>query len=360
MTAASMRRARELRLAVATGAVGGILLGCREGLMTFAGNSFANAEQYAPAYVIVPIAVWFMLGPLLLIPVALLAPLLGAGDVRRYAGALAGVGTALALLPSVEQGIAEMHATGAAPRLAVVALLVAAVAALALGAALVVRGAAAAYAARSRRAARWACLAATAVGGIACAWTARFMIVSTRPPAAAATVAASSRVLPPGSPNLLLISIDTLRADALGAYGAYGVRPAVARSARRRRGHLRERDHSGAVDAARRRLGDDGPRSATSRRRRGHESPRSARTRAARRELAPTLAGTLAAGGWRTQAIVTNPYLLSTSGLAAGSRALRQSDLPLRGGARRARECRTVAAEPSPPRPGALVIAVAR
>ncbi len=292
--------------------------------MTFAGNSFANAEQYAPAYVIVPIAVWFMLGPLLLIPVALLAPLLGAGDVRRYAGALAGVGTALALLPSVEQGIAEMHATGAAPRLAVVALLVAAVAALALGAALVVRGAAAAYAARSRRAARWACLAATAVGGIACAWTARFMIVSTRPPAAAATALASSRVLPPGSPNVLLISIDTLRADELGAYGsragntphldrlaADGVTVANAISpapwtlpalASVMTGLYPRHHGAGAITNRRDPLG-----------------------RSALADGVPTLAEGFAAAGYRTLAVVTNPYLMAGSGLGRGYRITKTS-----------------------------------
>ena len=51
-----MTPARELRLAVGIGLLGGVLLGAREGVVTLAANAFAEADRYAMAY-LMPIRV---------------------------------------------------------------------------------------------------------------------------------------------------------------------------------------------------------------------------------------------------------------------------------------------------------------
>jgi len=120
-------------------------------------------------------------------------------------------------------------------------------------------------------------------------------------------------VAPPGStgrPDVLLITIDTLRADHVGAYGAGGdVTPAI--DALARSGTVFER----AIAAASRTV----PAHATmmtSRRTRGHSVGH--RNGDTRLEGLPTLAGIFRDAGYRTGAFVGNILLTHTTGLDQG------------------------------------------
>src|SRR5262249_39817406 len=109
------RGPRTARLALAVGMVGGVLLGVREGVATFASNAFADPAQHGVAYLVVPVAIWFVLGPVILLPVAAIGRLAGRSGVPFLAAALAAIGVALATLPSVESGLERARAVGAPP-----------------------------------------------------------------------------------------------------------------------------------------------------------------------------------------------------------------------------------------------------
>jgi arylsulfatase A-like enzyme len=131
------------------------------------------------------------------------------------------------------------------------------------------------------------------------------------------TSATAAPAPPADAPNVVLVSIDTLRADAVGAYGTAGARtPALDRLAAG--GVTFERAISPApwtLPAVASILTGLYPRH--------HAAGAIANGRdpVGRTPLAPgvdTLADAFAQRGYQTHAIVTNPYLLNRSGLSAG------------------------------------------
>jgi len=314
MTPAAQGWRRDLGVALATGMAGGVLLGTREGLATFASNAFADPQHHAIAYLVVPIAVWFFLGPLLMLPVAAVARLRGPVSATTYAAALGGIGTLLALAPWLEDGLVQMRANGVAPSRVLLSALALLTSGLAIAVALFTRAAVAWHVQRSARPFRHLVRMTALAGALACVWTGRFLVSSLGP---REVEAATSYAASAGKPNVLLISIDTLRADALGAYGSTsGGSPALDRLAAD--GVTFEQAITPApwtLPALASLVTGLYPR---------HHGAGAVTNRhdpLGRSSLAPgvqTLAETLAAEGWQTQAIVTNPYLLAQSGLAAG------------------------------------------
>ena len=311
-----MTPARELRLAVGIGLLGGVLLGAREGVVTLAANAFAEADRYAMAYLVAPVAVWCLLGPALMLGVWLVARPAGGARASTYAAALAAVGVLLALLPWVADSFTEMRATGVEPRLAVVAAVAILVGALILAAGLVVGAATARGAERWPRPFQTSLVAAGVLAVAAWGWTGHFLIGRLRPPDVSRAVATAGRAAP-GAPNVLLVSIDTLRADEVGVYGSpHGNTPALDRLAAD--GVTFEHATSTApwtLPSMASILTGLYPRH------HGAGAIANRRDPLGRAPLAadvPTLAATLRDAGYRTHAIVTNPYLLARSGLSRG------------------------------------------
>lgn len=319
---------REVVVTLATGVGCGVLLGGREGLATLASNAFANPEHHALAFVVVPIAVWSILGPVLAMLVAILARFWGGCGVAACAGALAGIGTLLGLIPWLDDALEQMHASGAKPDAGFLAVVGTVTLCASLAVALVVRAAVEAWERSSPRLLRCAAVSAAIVAVLSLGWTGRFVLARLSPPDAFASRegvaparvesgAEHARDVPVNAPNVVLISIDTLRADVLGAYGGrVGTTPALDRLAAEgvvfesaltpapwtlpalasaMTGLLPRNHGAGAITNRLDPLG-----------------------RAALDTSVTTLARTLAANGWQTQAIVTNPYLLPQFGLGAG------------------------------------------
>ena len=220
---------------------------------------------------------------------------------------------ALATLPLVEGGLAQARAVGSAPGLVVMALLALCVVVLAAAAGAVARAAGAALA----RYAAWLLPISVVVGVAALVWSGRFLAGAVMPEETTAGRTRAVSTAPPGAPNVLLVSIDTLRADALGAYGNAAARtPALDRVAAE--GVTFEQAISPApwtLPALASVMTGLYPRH------HGAGAIANRRDPLGRTPLAPgvtTLAETFARHGYRTHAIVTNPYLLARSGLAAG------------------------------------------
>jgi arylsulfatase A-like enzyme len=303
-----------VRLALAVGMVGGILLGVREGLATFAANAFADPGQHGIAYLVVPVAVWFVLGPLVLLPVAAVGRLTGRGGVPFLAAALATIGVVLATLPPVESGLAQARAVGAAPGTAMTVMLALSVVALAVAAGAVARAAGASL----TRHATYVLPLAAATGVAALVWSGRFLAAGFVPEETAGSGRpASVSPAPAGAPNVVIVSIDTLRADALGAYGNAAA-------------HTLALDRLAAEGVTFEQAISPAPWTLPALasvmtglypRHHGAGAIANRRDPLGRTPLAPgvqTLAETFAQRGYRTHAIVTNPYLLAGSGLAAG------------------------------------------
>src|SRR5262249_731103 len=275
------------------------------------------------AYLAVPILLWMALGGLLLLPVGLLRGLYASSvDTGRslplyavalgFAGGLSIAGPWVARLTGdLRQAGFEFGPAGSlAPWLRTVAL--------AGGIAAGCGAAAAWHAARTPTPLRHGTRAALLVG-VLCLWPlGRFLATDWKWPRADGAREAA----PAAEPNVVLISIDTLRADHVGSYGSpYGLTPSLDRLPTQRlvfqhtitsspspsppwtlpavgslMTGLYPRHHgAGAVTNRRDPLG-----------------------RSALPEGSWTLAGALRARGYRTHAIVTNPYLALRYGLGRG------------------------------------------
>ena len=210
-----------LRLAVCTGLVGGFVFGIREGLLAVYANAFVQPGQYFFVYLAVPILAGVVLGTLVLLPFgAAVAAVRGPSQPREhlwlYAAAIAFVGMLSVVAPWAGNTAARLQEVG----LTLTVTLQAAFWGFALilvVAVTVITGAAGAW--YGRRAEHPLCRAAFVVllVSLTLIWPiGRFLAtdwkwgqVGTAPVGGA----------PLGKPNLLLISIDTLRADHLGSYG---------------------------------------------------------------------------------------------------------------------------------------------
>jgi arylsulfatase A-like enzyme len=301
----------ELRRAGAVGLVGGSVLGMREALVTLEANAFVQPTQYLAAYVAVPILGGMLLGTLLLVPVALAVALRArpSGGVRSLPVYAAVLGTAAAFsmtAPRAAEVIMRLRAVGADVGAAafvpwVLALLLPLAAGVALGAAAAWWGerAAAPLAAAAR---------IVAVLGLVLLWpVARFVATDWK-----WSVPARGEPPAPGMPNIVLISIDTLRADHVDPT----LTPNVARL--------------GAEGVVFRHAITSAPwtlpavaslHTALSPRRHGAGAITNRRDPLGRAALSPdawTLANALEAQGYRTEAIVTNPYLALHYGLGRG------------------------------------------
>jgi arylsulfatase A-like enzyme len=210
-----------LRLALAVGVVGGLVLGAREALVVLYANAFVQAGQYFWLYAAVPVLAWLGFAVTTLALLALVCwPLRdvdkGKSQLWLYAAALAALGALSIAVPSMARITGRMREVGLTPDTGTIAALWALALIATVGAAAMTGAAADWYAARVQRPLRWA----TRVGfliALVLVWpVARFFatdwIWAGAPPASAAGE----------QPNLVLISIDTLRADHLGSYGDAG------------------------------------------------------------------------------------------------------------------------------------------
>ncbi|MBI1816229.1 MAG: sulfatase [Deltaproteobacteria bacterium] len=218
-----MRVAERLRLAGAVGVVGGLVLGAREALVAAQANAFVQPGQYLALYLSVPILAWMVLAVALLVPMALL-PL--ARTPRRafslFAVVLGFAGGLSIAWPWCNAVTDRLRDVGEAANWRVTAAVWVTALGLAGGAAAVIGAAAAWYAARVARPfhflSRCALLAALLLlwpplRFFATDWVWGVATHSSAPPL-------------PSQPNIVLISIDTLRADHLGCYGdTHGLTP---------------------------------------------------------------------------------------------------------------------------------------
>jgi arylsulfatase A-like enzyme len=304
----------ELRLACSVGLVGGALLGTRESLVTVDANAFVQPVQYLSGYLLLPILSWMLLAVLLLAPVGLALGLLSkrAGGERFlpvYSALLALAGALSIGVPAADGVAQQMRAVGAPPGAAARLAIWLVVAAMAAGAAAIAWAAAAWFSPRAARPLRWATRGALVLCLLLSWPLVRFLATDWK--WGPLPFAARSAAPPSGAPNVVLISIDTLRADRLGEptprldrLGAEGVvfrsaitsapwtLPAMASIMTGLYPH-----HHGAGEITNRRdpLG-----------------------RSALPSASWNLATALADRGWRTHAIVTNPYLALRYGLGAG------------------------------------------
>ncbi len=311
-------RSSLLRSTLAVGIIGGVVLGTREGIATFAANAFADPGQHAVSYLVVPVAVWCVLAPLALVPVAALGRLVGVGGVPFLAGALATLGVSLAVLPVLEESLAQVSAVGVVLDGWASGILVLAVSTLVVAAGVAGRATGTMLERRSVRMRRALVGGASMIGLASLGLTARLVAIEVAPAIRPLDVTeATANDARMDAPNVLLVSIDTLRADALGTYGApAGATPALDRLAAD--GVTFEHATSTApwtLPSMASILTGLYPRH------HGAGAIANRRDPLGRAPLAadvPTLAATLRDAGYRTHAIVTNPYLLARSGLSRG------------------------------------------
>lgn len=298
--------------------MGGVVLGSREALVTLEANAFVQPTQYFGAYVAVPILACMLLGVLLMVlcavAVAVLRrePCTSTLPVYMLAfGVWGGLSIAAPWIGGIGRRFAEV---GVAPSWVGWSVLTT------LGGVLIIAGAAALHAvgaSHEEHLERFLKRATPVNLGVALLllWPiGRFLTTDWKWQSAAAGV----RVAVGGdSPNVVLISVDTLRADHLGSYGSpHGLTPQLDRFATD--GVLFEnaitsspwtlpamasvltglspsRHAAGAIANRRDPLG-----------------------RAPLRAGSWTLTSALRERGYATQAIVTNPYLALHYGLGEG------------------------------------------
>jgi len=299
--------------------VGGLAFGCREAALTIEANAFIQPGHYFWVYLAVPVLGWMMLGILLLLACATVVR-----QVRRdlspraalalYVALIAFAGTLSVTTDWIATVSARLTAVGNAPSAyAETALWVVALA-IATGAALA--GSAVAASSYGRRCVSWlphVLRAVVLILVILCVPAIHFFATDWKwaiglPAARGGTASA---------PNMLLISIDTLRADHLGCYGNdRELTPHIDRLARG--GTLFEQAITSspwtlpAVASILTGLYPD---------HHGAGKITNGRTPLGRSALPAgswTLARTLRERGYRTQAIVTNPYLALQYNLGQG------------------------------------------
>jgi arylsulfatase A-like enzyme len=318
------RRGRALLVGVA-GSLTGVAMGFGEGLLVVRDNSFVQPDQYFAVYLAVPILTWMAIGAVL--GALVIAVTFG---VRRVAGrdprgielpfavgavVLAGSGWLAASWTG--NVIAELHEVGfpftASRVLVLLAAPIVASAALAAAAA----GAAFHWRAVLERHLPRAGLGLASVVATLCVWPLlRFATDDWKVSSAPAT-AVEPEPLRGEHPNVLLISIDTLRADHLGSYGSpFGLTPNL--------------DRLAAEGVALSQAVTTSPwtlpaiaslHTALLPRHHGAGWISNRRDPLGRSPLPPslwTLAGALSESGYRTGAVVTNPYLSLRYGLGAG------------------------------------------
>ncbi len=313
------RRCREeVGVALAAGLVGGFLFGARESLLGVAANAFVQPGQYFFDYLTVPFLMCMTLGALVVLPVAVLRGLLvpGSGTARSfplYATLVTFAGGLSIAAPFVVTLVGRLDEVGGTPGPLGVALLWGVALALTAGAAAAVGAGAAWYAARTARPLRRAAQVALALGALGFVPVAHFVATDWKWTAEAPAVGAPHA----GGPNVLVISIDTLRADHLGSYGGtWGLTPSLDRLAA---DGVRCRE---AITSAPWTLPAVGSlMTARYPRHHGAGQLTNRRDPLGRSALPPdawTLATALHADGYRTHAVVTNPYLALRYGFGQG------------------------------------------
>lgn len=214
----------QLGLAARAALVIGAVFGLYEGLHAVDRNAVAFVAQYAWLYAVVPIQLWVLLALAL---AALCALVIAAVDPRaaegrglwRYSAVLGGAGAVSIVLPLALETMTRLQQVGVGG--GSIALLVGVLAVAVVVVVAMLFGAAAAWyeprVATPLRLAAASCLLLCLVGLIP---VATFFANEER------WSPDSARPLPPSAaaahPNLLIVSLDTLRADALGSYGGAG------------------------------------------------------------------------------------------------------------------------------------------
>ena len=346
------RSPSQLRLALSVGLVGGFVLGCREGIISLQANAAVQPDQYLFGYLADPIVAWMVLGPLLLMPFAAVlavvrragqvaadpkgelgrhsSPVRGLASLPIYVTVLTASGLLSAVVPALLSATDQVWAVGSGVGFSLHLLMWACGLALAAAGAALAGAGAAAYRQQIERWLPWATVTVCAFAPILLWPVMRFLATDwkfdLRP--AGAAIAANPRLTssaapfvkgggprsgwgiyrPQGQPNVLLVSIDTLRADHLGSYGdPHGLTPNFDRLAREGVTFTQAITSSPWTLPAMASL-------FTARHPRHHgagiiTNHRTPLGRSALPAGAWTLARALHERGYRTHAIVTNPYL---------------------------------------------------
>jgi arylsulfatase A-like enzyme len=305
-----------LRHALSVGLVGGFVLGAREALLTLQANAFVQPGQYLWGYLATPVLAWMVLAVVLLLPVGIAVAFVRRGvhaeGLEIYAATLAFAGGLSISLPWAGVILAHLKAVGLPVAFSVRLVVWALAGGLAVVAALIVGSAVRGWAVRAERPLRYATRVAIVLGLVLLWPSGRFLLSDWKRPGEFHPTAARA-----SQPNVLLISIDTLRADHLGSYGdKHGLTP-----------HLDQLAHDGVVfeqtitsspwtlPAIVSLFTGLYPR---------HHGAGSIANRLDPLGRSPlpagtwTLTGELREHGYRTQAIVTNPYLALRYGLGGG------------------------------------------
>jgi arylsulfatase A-like enzyme len=302
-------------LALHVAVLGGFLFGVRESLLTLQANAFAQPGQYQWLFLAVPLLTWIGLAMVVLAVLSVtVAPWRRRPDPTLYAVTLAAAGTLSVLAPQIAATTRRLGDVGAAPGLGLWALFWTAALLLAATAGLVTAAVVHAYAGRWRPLLRFATWGILAIAAAAVWPPLRFLASDWKRGDGPVRASASG---PAAVPDVVLISIDTLRADHLGAYGdLHGLTP-----------HLDRLAGDGVVfpqaitaspwtlPAVASLLTAQYPH------RHGAGAITNHRDPMGRSPLPPgswNLASALHDLGYRTHAIVTNPYLALSFGLGAG------------------------------------------
>jgi arylsulfatase A-like enzyme len=225
----------QVRVAVSVGLVGGFVLGCREALLSLHANAAIQPDQYLLVYLAAPILAWLALGPLLLTPLAVLRTALHQPPrLPPYAALLAAGGALSVVLPWRESVTAVLQAVGIPIESLINLVLYAMAAAAATACASIAAAVAAWYCSRTERALHYAARGVVLIAILLLWPVARFVATDWTWVAnsAAAAAAIHSQDTRGERPNVVLMSIDTLRADHLGSYGdRHGLTPNLDRFA---------------------------------------------------------------------------------------------------------------------------------
>jgi arylsulfatase A-like enzyme len=215
-----MRRSllAELTLGARCALVGSFAFGLRESLLMLQKNAFAFASDYLWMYALTPILFWGILALLLIVPCAMVFHLLGkSGGLWRYGAVLGAAGAASAAIPWAAEVNMSLQQVGSGSARALALLTAVSLLTIVL-AAFIAGGAAAWYQSKVERPLRYASIVCLTLGVISVVPLARFILGERRSGASPGEATQAERQ----QTNVLLISIDTLRADVLGSYGHEG------------------------------------------------------------------------------------------------------------------------------------------
>lgn len=317
-----MRRcAAHVSLAASVGLLAGFVFGAREAALTLLADAAAQEEQYFFLFAATPVLTWLVLGVLLLLPFGLVVAVVRRDTEPRqwlpmYGAVSGAAGAASVMIPLTHAAAARLAEVGVRLALARQAVLWC-VAAVVIVAAAAMAAAAGTWSGRRTAQLLRYSAAVVIVVGLVLLWpVAQFFAADWKwreTTAAADAIGDSGLRLP----NVLLISIDTLRADALGSYGnPHGLTPHI--DALARDGVLFEQAITSApwtLPAMASLFTGLYPRHHGAGIISNHRDPLG---RSALPEGSWTLASALRARGHQTHAIVTNPYLSLRYGLGQG------------------------------------------